>query len=70
MKTTIDLGILFLIVILGYTLFYSIIYTIVYLVKKLRYKRRIMRLIKINRRIRLVKEYAEFVALSTTYESK
>lgn len=70
MKTTIDLGILFLIVILGYTLFYSIIYAIVYLVKKQRYNRKIMWIIKINRRIRLVKEYAEFVALSTSYESK
>lgn len=70
MKTTIDLGILFLIVILGYTLFYSIIYTIVYLVKKLKFKRKIMQLIKINRRIRLVEEYAEFVALSTSYKSK
>ena len=29
-----------------------------------------VKLIKVNRRIRLVKEYAEFVALSTSYKSK
>ena len=68
MKTTIDLGILYLIVILVYTIVYSIIYTIIYAIKKQRYKHKIMRIIKINRRIRLVKEYAEFVALSTSYE--
>lgn len=39
-------------------------------IKKVKYNRKIRQLNKVNKRIRLVEEYAEFVALSTSYESK
>ena len=69
MKHTIDLGALFLIAVVTYTLIYAIIGNILYNVKKSKHKRKINQLNKANRRIKLMKEYADFVALSTAYEN-
>lgn len=68
MKYTIDLGALFLITVVTYTVIYAIIGNIIYNVKKSKHKRVINQLNKANRKIKLMEEYADFVALSTAYE--
>ena len=69
MKYTIDLGALFLIAVVTYTVIYAIIGNIIYNVKKRKHNRKINQLNKANRRIKLMEEYADFVALSTAYEN-
>lgn len=69
MKHTIDLGALFLIAVVIYTVIYAIIGNIIYNVKKSKHDREINQLNKANRRIKLMEEYADFVALSIAYEN-